>query len=255
MKVIIVLSALVCCAYAQTTTVVATPLKEELLRRATFLDSRIKLVIKALEAEKREHLAQLLQEEEKRLETVTNNLKAAAPSDVVRIAILEDELITLEYRVENEIVTLQREKATQELLLSNARILREWVTEEIKLLEASTDHKEQSMEIANELRRAENRLGEIAHELTLAQDQRQIERTEVELRVIEVRLYEALRRLHLNPATGTPPPSTTQNPTGTTPSPRPTTAAPITTPRPTTGAPVTTPRPTTGKPAVTTVKA
>jgi len=261
MKFVIVLSALICCTYAQSSTqAVATPFRDQLERRAAALDARVKTEIKRLEAEKRGHLAQLLQEEEKRLETLANDLKVVSVNDVVRLAVLEDQLITMEYRVENEINILQRERATQELLLSNARILREWTTEEIKRLEADTAHRQQAEMVARELRRAEQRLGEIAMDLVKAQDQMSIERYEVELRAIEVRLYEALRALHFNPSTGTPAPvtgstrpgttatgSSRPTPTGTsrptptgTASPAPSTARPSTARPVTTGAPATT---------------
>ena len=55
-------------------------------------------------AEKKEHLAVLLQEEEKRLETLGAELGKVADTDEVRTAVLESELINLEFRVENEVI-------------------------------------------------------------------------------------------------------------------------------------------------------
>ena len=80
------------------------PLKNELLDRANALDQRIKAEIKKLTAENREHLAVLLREEEKRLETLASELGKVAESDEVRTAILKSELINLEFRVENEVI-------------------------------------------------------------------------------------------------------------------------------------------------------
>ena len=64
----------------------------------------IKAELQRLHDEKREHLAQLLQEEDKRLQTLANELKAVTDADSVRLAILEDQLITQEFRVGNEVV-------------------------------------------------------------------------------------------------------------------------------------------------------
>ena len=149
---------------------------------------------------------------------------------------------------------LQRERATQELLLSNARILSQWVNEEIKTLEASTGpHRQQAEHAARELRRAEVRLNEIAEDLVKAQEQRQIERYEVELRSIEVRLYEVLRALHFQPSTGSPTAATATTRAGTHPTtvhvtPRPTTGRPVSTHAPTHAPTHATARPTTARP-------
>ena len=67
------------------------------------LDQRIKAEIKALETEKREHQAGLLQDEEKRLETLVKELRSTTDTDLVTIARLEERLIQIEYRVDNEV--------------------------------------------------------------------------------------------------------------------------------------------------------
>ena len=49
-------------------------------------------------------MAQLLQEEDKRLQTLANELKAVTDADSVKLAVLEDQLITHEFRVAQEVV-------------------------------------------------------------------------------------------------------------------------------------------------------
>ena len=115
---------------------------------------------------------------------------------------------------------LRREAATQELLESTAKVLKQRLAEEIKILEKTEGIKKQHAQmIARVLRREEHRLEQIAKELSEAQDERRIEYLEVEMRAIEVRIYEALRLLHFEvtspttrPATASPRPVTTARP-------------------------------------------
>ena len=80
------------------------PLKNEVLERANVLEQKIKIMIQRLSEAKKEHLAALLQEE-KKLETLSSELKKIADSDVLRIADLVNELNTLENKVENEVIS------------------------------------------------------------------------------------------------------------------------------------------------------
>ena len=229
------------------TTRSAANLKTELIQRAAQLQVRVRAEIQKLVNEKREHLSELLKEEDQRVERLVGELKEA--TDSVRLAFLESELIDAEYRVENEVNILQRETASQDLLVSAAKVLKEWVAEELKTLRAESGNR--AKEAARLLEREEQQLEQIAERLNKAQDQRTIEVIEVELRAIEVRLYEALRALRFQPSTQTPPRTTrpagpTTKKVGTTEPTRPTTRGPVTA-RPTTRGPVTV-RPTTRGP-------
>jgi len=242
MKFIIVLAVFVCCAYA-------APLKTELQQRAEALDKIIKAAVNQLKAEKREHLAVLLQEEEKRLETLSGELSNTTDSDAVKVAILENELITMEFRVVDEINILARDASTQQLLVDNAKVLKQWVEEEIKVLQNTEGaHRAQAQQVARAMKSEEQRLDAIVEALTKAQTQRQIEALEVQLRAVEVRLYEVLRALHFEPSTASPATgSTKSHVTGTPATGRPTTAAPVTA-RPTTARPATV-KPSTQRPS------
>jgi len=242
MKFIIVLAVFVCCAYA-------APLKTELQQRAEALDKIIKAAVNQLKAEKREHLAVLLQEEEKRLETLSAELANTTDSEAVKVAILENELITMEFRVVDEINILARDASTQQLLVDNAKVLKQWVEEEIKVLQNTEGaHRAQAQQVARAMKSEEQRLDAIVEALTKAQTQRQIEALEVQLRAVEVRLYEVLRALHFEPSTASPATgSTKSHVTGTPATGRPTTAAPVTA-RPTTARPATV-KPSTQRPS------
>jgi len=242
MKFIIVLAVFVCCAYA-------APLKTELQQRAEALDKIIKAAVNQLKAEKREHLAVLLQEEEKRLETLSAELANTTDSEAVKVAILENELITMEFRVVDEINILARDASTQQLLVDNAKVLKQWVEEEIKVLQNTEgSHRAQAQQVARAMKSEEQRLDAIVEALTKAQTQRQIEALEVQLRAVEVRLYEVLRALHFEPSTASPATgSTKSHVTGTPATGRPTTAAPVTA-RPTTARPATV-KPSTQRPS------
>ena len=146
-----------------------------------------------------------------------------------------------------QINILKRDAESQVLLESNAKVLKGWVSGEIAILE-KTEGEARSLahEVARLLRREEQRLDEIVKELEAASTQRRIEALEVELRAIEVRLYEALKELHYQPTSHTPRPVT-----GSTVHARPTTTVPNstvrTTSRPVTVAPTTNAPPTTKK--------
>ena len=56
-----------------------------------------------LQAEKREHLATLLSQEAFKVKQVSNELRNSTPNPV-RLAILEEELIQLEFRVNKEVI-------------------------------------------------------------------------------------------------------------------------------------------------------
>jgi len=204
-----------------------------------------------LKAEKREHLAVLLQEEEKRLETLSAELANTTDSEAVKVAILENELITMEFRVVDEINILARDASTQQLLVDNAKVLKQWVEEEIKVLQNTEGpHRNQAQQVARAMRGEEQRLDQIVEALTKAQTQRQIEALEVQLRAVEVRLYEVLRALHFEPSTPTARPatgSTKPHVTGTHATDKPTTARPVTA-RPTTARPATV-KPSTERPS------
>ena len=65
----------------------------------------------------------------------------------------------------------------------------------------TSDGSSRAKEAIRQLRRDEDELEQMAKRLVSAQDYRTIETIEVELRSIEVRLYEALRALHFKPPT------------------------------------------------------
>jgi len=245
MKFIIVLAVFVCCAYA-------APIKTELQQRAEVLEQAIKNEIEKLKAEGREHLTVALEEEEERLENLSAELANTTDSDVVQNALLESRLVDMEYRVINEINILTRRSARQEILLDNAKVLKQWVAEEIKVLENTEgSHKNQAEETARTLKREEQKLEEIAQHLIKADTKKLIEKLEVQLRALEVRLYEALRALHFQPSTPTARPatgSTKPHVTGTHATERPTSARPVTA-RPTTARPATV-RPSTAQASV-----
>jgi len=246
MKFIIVLAVFVCCAYA-------APIKTELQQRAEVLEQAIKNEIEKLKAEGREHLTVALEEEEERLENLSAELANTTDSDAVQNALLESRLVDMEYRVINEINILTRESARQEILLDNAKVLKGWVAEEIKVLEnteGSQGHKKQAEAAARTLQREEQKLEEIAQHLIKANTQKQIEKLEVQLRALEVRLYEALRALHFQPSTPTARPATGSTKsvvTDTHATERPTTARPVTA-IPTTARPATV-KPSTQRPS------
>jgi len=202
------------------------------------LQQKIKAEIQKLTDEKREHLATVLQQESDRLTRLVTDLQAA--TSPVQLAVLESELIDAEYRVDNEVNILQRESETQDLLIQNAKILKEWVTEEIAILEKTEGEpaRERALAAARLLRREETNLENISTRLVAAQTQREIETLEAEMRALEVRLYEALRALNFDP-TGAPPVTTAAPPATTSAPPETTAAPPATTAAPpvTTGAP------------------
>ena len=73
------------------------------MQRATALDAKIKEEIKALHTEKREHLSYLLQQEEKRLEALTAQLKSVNDTDEIKKTDIEEKLIDLEALVGKEV--------------------------------------------------------------------------------------------------------------------------------------------------------
>ncbi|CAG2168992.1 unnamed protein product, partial [Oppiella nova] len=197
------------------TTRAADPVRDLLIKRGEELEARIKATVKKLTDEKREHLAGELLAEEQRIEPLINELKTTSPGPEA-LKLLEAEITRIEDRVEIEERLIEKETETQETLLKNAKILKEYVTEEIAILQNVTgEHRHQAEQAARALRRDELRLEQLSAELVDAQTPRRIAEYEVELRTIEVRIYEVLRQLDFHPPTPTPSPVTTVPPTTT----------------------------------------
>jgi len=82
-------------------------IREQLLKRATALETRANAEIKKLEASNRPALAAGLQLEELRIQQIADELKKSTESEVMRI--LEGELNLLEIRLDSEIKALENE--------------------------------------------------------------------------------------------------------------------------------------------------
>ena len=80
-------------------------LREELLTRADELQGRAKAAIAKLQLEGREHMAIVLSELAWSVKMVANELRNSNPSPV-RLVVLEQELIDLEYRINKEVNNL-----------------------------------------------------------------------------------------------------------------------------------------------------
>jgi 5'-deoxynucleotidase YfbR-like HD superfamily hydrolase len=155
----------------------------------------VKAEIQKLVDEKREHLSTLLKEEGDRVDKLVADLKAA--TDAIQLIVLESELIDAEYRVSNEVTVLERETATQELLLKSAALLKQQVTDEITKLEAVTgDLKARAQEAITALKREESELELILQRLADATNQREIETLEVEIRAAEIRIIQTIRGIN-----------------------------------------------------------
>ena len=77
-----------------------------------------------------------------------------------------------------------------------------------------TQNNEHAHQAHQQLQRERSRLNELVRELSKAQNQYNIERIEVELRTIEIRIFETLRHLGYNPHPSTTSPHvTTHSPT------------------------------------------
>lgn len=75
--------------------------KEELILRAKDLKTRVDSELKRLKDEHRDHLSLVLKEEGDRLDAAIQKLENS--TDQVDLAIIESDIINIEFRVENEV--------------------------------------------------------------------------------------------------------------------------------------------------------
>jgi hypothetical protein len=207
-------------------------LKDDLLTRAASLETQTKDAIAKLTADGRANLATGLQREETRLETLATELKAATNEAEVRrletqLRVLETaltvELRLIEGRTRQpvEVATTAASLVKRDLrddLLARAATLETQAEAAAKTLTAA-GHTAQATAITREAAR----LKTVATELKDATGDAAIRRYETEIRAIEGRIAEEIRRAEGR--TGGPPATTGGPPATTAAPPAPTTAA------------------------------
>ncbi|CAG2122983.1 unnamed protein product, partial [Medioppia subpectinata] len=120
-------------------------------------------------AEDRGHLAAELKEEETRVEALINELKTTSPGPEA-LRLLEDEIVRVEDRVTEEEKFIEKETQTQDELLKDAKILKNYVTLELAVLANVTGpDREKAQLMAKALRKEEHRLEQMCQELINAQ--------------------------------------------------------------------------------------
>jgi hypothetical protein len=163
-------------------------LKDDLLKRAADLEARVTAEINKLEAANKSELAIVLKQHETRVQAIASELKTATGPTAIRL--LEEELSFFEYRVAEEVRALEDAGLTKEQLLARAVTLEKDIATEVKKLEASG-----RTAVAAILRRENLQLERIAQDLTLAKDNFRIRVLEAEIRALEYRVSDELRRL------------------------------------------------------------
>jgi hypothetical protein len=163
-------------------------LKDDLLKRAADLEARVTAEINKLEAANKSELAIVLKQHETRVQAIASELKTATGPTAIRL--LEEELSFFEYRVAEEVRALEDAGLTKEQLLARAVTLEKDIVTEVKKLEASG-----RTAVAAILRRENLQLERIAQDLTLAKDNFRIRVLEAEIRALEYRISDELRRL------------------------------------------------------------
>jgi hypothetical protein len=188
-------------------------LKDDLLTRAASLETQTKAAIAKLTADGRANLATGLQREETRLETLATELQAATNEAEVRrletqLRVLETAL-TLELRLIEGRPPVLVKRDLRDDLLARAATLETQAEAAAKTLTAA-GHTAQATAITNEAAR----LKTVATELKDATGEAAIRRYETEIRAIEARIAEEIRRAEGR--TGGPGPTTAAPPAPTT---------------------------------------
>ncbi len=185
-------------------------MKSELLARAATLETRVTAEIKKLTDGGRSGEATRLQAEEKRLQTLATELKAAEAE--VPLRRLEVELGAIELRITEELRRLERggERTTaaagttaatttaasfvkrdeKDPLVAKAAALEKKVNDEIKKLTAAG-----KKEDAATLEKEEKALQKLAEELKAATDAAEIKRLDTEVKASEKKINDELKRL------------------------------------------------------------
>jgi hypothetical protein len=199
MKFLIVLSLAAIVYSANGAALQKRDLKSDLLDRATALETQATAEIKKLTDAGRSSQATRLQNEEKRLQQLATELKDATAETAIRR--LETEVRAIEMRIAEELRRLERggdrttaaplvKRDLKSDLLDRATSLETRATAAIKKL---TDSGKSAQ--ATHLQTEEKRLQQLATELKDATAEAPIRRLETELRAIETRITEELRRI------------------------------------------------------------
>jgi len=204
-------------------------LKSDLLKRAEDLQKTNEDEIKKLESANRTSIAPGLQHVEEHLKELAKELQSETGPEA--ILLLENELNLVEQRLSNELRALTREGQTREELLAYAVKLEGYIMTEEDKLKA-----EGNAIAANRLQSEYKRLESISTLLKTETNTSRIATLEVELRLVEIRVTEQLRRLGVNTGTTAPTSKATDScqPTCTTPTTPTTRIIAIMTARPTT---------------------
>jgi hypothetical protein len=181
-------------------------LKDDLLKKAADLSANATAEIKKLQSNNMTALAAGIEYEQKRVQEIADELKNANGPETIRL--LELELTRTENRLAQEIRALSRDPQSKEQLLEKAVALEKQIDDEVKKL------KDSKPAVAAFLIHEKTLLEGMAVELTLASTTFGIRALEVQLRLLETRVSEDLRRLELT--SGTPTAQTTAQPVVTT---------------------------------------
>lgn len=170
-------------------------LKDDLLKKAAELSANATAEIKKLQSNNMTALAAGIEYEQKRIQEIADELKNATGPETIRL--LEQELTHTENRLAQEIRALSSDPKSKEQLLEKAVALEKQIDVEVKKL------KDSRPAVAAFLIHEKSTLEGMAVELTLASTTFGIRSLEVQLRLLETRVSEELRRTERTSGTTT----------------------------------------------------